>query len=78
MQTKSALLKQLAETMRQIEHGENIIGAQRRILVTATGRDATEVKQRMDSIELSQGMRLSHLDSLLDALDTMPVIKHAA
>ena len=73
MATEAELLKQLAQTERQIAHGESVIDAQRRLLgISVHGRDVSKDKVLLDSFEQSQDVRHGELDRLLEALEKLP------
>ena len=80
MRTRSELLKQLAETKRQIEHGGNIIDAQRSVVdsLSARGHEAIEAKMLLASFEQSLEIWLGEMDRLLNALDKMPAHREVA
>ncbi|WP_119271486.1 hypothetical protein [Taklimakanibacter deserti] len=80
MRTRSELLRQLTEIKRQIEHSEDIIDAQRRLVasLTARGHEATQAGMLLDSFEQSRKIWLGEMDRLLGALDEMPREKDAA
>ena len=59
METTSKLLQQLGDTMRQIEHGEKMIGAQPRIVEEC---HAAEAERLLDSFEMLQDMQLVEMD----------------
>lgn len=73
MRTRSQLLNQLAETKRQIEHGDDVIKAQRRILISISnrGHDPFQAEQLLASFEQSREIWHREMDRLLNMLDGM-------
>lgn len=80
MQTRTDLLRQLAELKRQVDHGQIMIAAQRRIIasLTACGDDVSEAEKLLQAFEDALEMRLGDIDRLLDALDKIPVTADCA
>ena len=76
MQNRTDLLRQLTDIKHQVEHGEIMIDAQRRIIAsfTACGDDVTEAEKFLEDLEQSQEHRLDEIDRLLAELDKIPLL----
>ena len=64
MRTRSELLAQLAELKRQIEHGDNIIDAQQRVVdaLQVRGAEASQAQYLLDCFQQSQEIRVREMD----------------
>ncbi|MFZ5677038.1 MAG: hypothetical protein ACOZAM_29100 [Pseudomonadota bacterium] len=71
MTTKLRLLKQLNETRRLVDRGNETIAEQRKIVssLSGAGHDTTQAEQLLDTFELTQDVRLSEMNTLLNDLD---------
>lgn len=72
---RTHLLRRLTEVKRQVDHGEIMVDAQRRVIdsLIACGEDIAEAERLLEEFERAQERRSDEIDLLLEMLDKIPL-----